>query len=57
VIARHFPTIENISTMALFRRPSGLGLELASTHETSWTEGCRYGPLRYSTRLAWPEEN
>lgn len=58
VIARHFPTIEKISAMALIRHPSGLGLELASPDEVpSWIEGCRYGPLRYSTRLALPEED
>ena len=28
VIARHFPTIEDVSTMALFRHSSGLGLGL-----------------------------
>jgi hypothetical protein len=58
VIARHFPTIEQISAMAasLCKHPSGFGIELASPDETpSWIEGCRYGPLRYSTRLALPE--
>ena len=56
VIARHFPTIEDVSTMALFRHSSGLGLGLASPSETpSWADDCRYGPLRYSTRLVWPE--
>lgn len=58
VIARHFPTIEDVSTMALFRHPTGLGVGLASPSETSsWADNCQYGPLRYSTRLAWPEEN
>lgn len=55
VIARHFPTIEDVSTMALFRHSSGLGIGLALPDETpSWTEDCRYGPLRLSTRLTWP---
>ncbi|TAM23961.1 MAG: hypothetical protein EPN68_09575 [Rhodanobacter sp.] len=57
VIARHFPTIEDISGMAQFRHSSGLGYELASPSEVApWTKECRYGPLRYSTRLAWPED-
>lgn len=57
VIARHFPTIEDVSAMALFRHSSGLGVGLASPSEAShWAEDCRYGPLRYSTRLAWPED-
>lgn len=60
VIARHFPTIEQISAMAasLCTNPSGFGIELASPDEDpSWIEGCRYGPLRYSTRLAVPVED
>lgn len=58
VIARHFPTIEDVSSMALFRHSSGLGLGLAKPGETDgWAEDCRFGPLRHSTRLAWPEES
>lgn len=57
VIARHFPTIEDVSTMALFRHSSGLGMGLASPNETpSWAEECLYGPLRHSTQLAWPTD-
>lgn len=57
VIARHFPTIEDVSHMALFRHSSGLGLGLAAPSEApSWAKDCRFGPLRFSTRLAWPEE-
>lgn len=58
VIARHFPTIEDVSTMALIRHPSGLGMvELASPAEVrSRDKEGRFGPLRYSTCLAWPEE-
>ena len=53
VIARHFPTIEDVSAMAHFRHPSGLGVGLASPQECpAWTDDCRYGPLRHSTRLA-----
>lgn len=57
IITRHFPTIEDVSAMALFRHSSGMGMGLASPHETpSWVEDCRYGPLRHSTRLAWPAD-
>ena len=57
VIARHYPTLEEVHGMALFRHhPSGLGLELADPLEDrSWEDQCRFGPLRYSTKLAWPE--
>ena len=56
VIARHFPTIEDIASMAVFRHSSGLGLGLVPPSEIpSWSENCRSGPLRHSTRLEWPE--
>ncbi len=56
-IARHFPTIEDVSSMALFRHSSGLGVGLAEPNEISLkAEDFRFGPLRYSTRLVWPEE-
>lgn len=56
VIARHFPTIEDVSQMAMFRHPTGLGVGLARPQESaSWADGCRFGPLRYSTRFDWPE--
>lgn len=55
VIARHFPTIEDVATMALFRHPSGLGMGLTPPSEVpSWTKDSPHGPLRYSTRLEWP---
>ena len=53
VIARHFPTVEDISSMSLTQHPVCLGPMLASPDET---EVGRFGPLRYSTRLVWPEE-
>ena len=57
VIARHFPTIEDISAMALLRYPIGHHAALTSPDEIDVkTEDGRFGPLRYSTRLAWPEE-
>lgn len=56
-IARHFPTIEQVLAMALIRHPTGLGIGLAEPNEDpSWAEQCQFGPLRYSTRLAWPED-
>lgn len=55
-IARHFPTIEDVASMAMFRHPTGLGVGLAMPSETTgWAEG-PLGPLRYSTRLKWPEQ-
>lgn len=57
VIARHFPTIEDISAMAQSRQPSGMSMSMASPDETSsWAEDCRHGPLRHSTHLAWPRD-
>lgn len=57
VIARHFPTIEQVSLMAQFRHPSGLGSGLEDPFEfSSLAKECRFGPLRYSTRLKWPDE-
>jgi len=39
-IARHFPTIEDVSHMAMFRDPSGLGVGLEMPSETAgWAEG------------------
>lgn len=56
-IARHFPTIEDVASMAMFRHPTGLGVGLAMPRETDgWAEACPLGPLRYSTRLMWPEQ-
>ncbi len=57
VIARHFPTVEDIASMALFRHSSGLGIGLATPGEaTGWAEDCQFGPLRHSTRLEWPAD-
>jgi hypothetical protein len=56
VIARHFPTIEDISLMAQFRLECGLGVGLAAPRDVSWEEGCPDDPLRHSTRLPFPEE-
>ena len=52
-VARHFPTIEQLDAMAI--SDPACGLERPSRHP-SWVEQCRFGPLRYSTGFAWPEE-
>lgn len=57
VIARHFPTIKTVATMSLFRHSSGLGMGLAAPNEVEWADGCPLGPLRHTTRLAWPQED
>lgn len=55
-IARHFPTVQDVSQMALFHDPSGLDIGLTSPRETDgWKDRCRFGPLTYFTRLARPE--
>ena len=55
-IARHFPTLQDISNMAIFRHPTGLGVGLVMPGEDdSWAAGCRFGPLHRGTRLTWPE--
>jgi len=57
LIARHFPTIEDVAAMALLRHPIGHAAVLAPPDEVDVaSEGGRFGPLRYSTRLAWPED-
>lgn len=56
VIARHFPTIEDVSSMALFRHSSGLGIGLAAPSEVDGWEDLGFGPLRYSTRLRFPQD-
>lgn len=55
VIARHFPTVEEISLAArLGDRFGGIGLEVLS--QVAWKDQCPCGPLTYSTRLRWPED-
>lgn len=57
LIARHFPTIEDVAVIALLRHPIGHAVMLAPPGEVDvGNEGGRFGPLRYSTRLAWPED-
>ncbi|MBM7127983.1 BPSL0761 family protein [Dyella mobilis] len=56
-IARHFPTLEDVSLMAMIRHPSGLGMGLTPPREAGWENNCPSGPLLHSTRLEWPEES
>ena len=53
IIARHFPTVEQVESMAIMN-PS-CGLEPPS-NDPSWAEQCKFGPLRYDTRLEWPDD-
>lgn len=56
-IARHFPTIEDVTRMSLFQHSPGLGFGLVSPQEVpAWEDSCKCGPLRHSTRLQWPED-
>ena len=59
-IARHFPTVEQISLMAAVILPSGVTLGLADPKELDeepvLSKEFKWGLLSYSTRLAWPEE-
>ena len=55
VIARHFPTIEDVSSMAGFRHSSGLGLDVPS-EVLPGDQQNRFGPLRHSTHLTWPKD-
>jgi hypothetical protein len=57
VIARHFPTIEDVSSMSVTPMGRFPGPMLASPSEVpAETELGKFGPLLYSTRLGWPEE-
>ncbi|WP_395734842.1 BPSL0761 family protein [Prosthecobacter sp.] len=56
VIARHFPTIEDVSTLSEAGRSSGSECGLTPLSETPIdSDDLQFGPLRYSTRLEWPE--
>lgn len=55
IIARHFPTIEQLSFMAV-EAPTGFELGLVDpSHVSDSAKRCRFGPLTYSTNLQWPE--
>lgn len=55
VIARHFPTIEEVGSMATPGFITLFGSPLAHPSEVDWRDEGDPGPLTYSTRLTWPE--
>ncbi|WP_374601999.1 BPSL0761 family protein [Arenimonas sp.] len=56
VIARHFPTIEELAGAARANKVFGGGLNLESPDKIpEWSESLTSGPLQNSTRLAIPE--
>jgi hypothetical protein len=55
VIARHFPTVEDLASAAQANNAFGSGLSLdAPERIPEWSESLASGPLRNSTRLAVP---
>ena len=52
-IARHFPTIEDVSSMAYTSETSVCAVKFSQPDESSHSSFA-YGPLRESTRLGWP---
>lgn len=55
VIARHFPTKEDVSAMAILLQPIWSGSPLALPEDVDWKDDCKYGPLLHGTRFSWPE--
>ena len=56
-IARHFPTVEDVTWLAESIRDSVLSIQLASPEQalpeqSDWD----FEPLRHSTRFSWPED-
>jgi len=56
-IARHFPTVQQISFMAMVDAGTSPDPALARPEDISSAAlDCRFGLLHDSTRLAWPSE-
>ena len=55
-IARHFPTIEEISYPSPFQPGTASPGVSMSVDLTEWARSYEHGPLTYSTRIAWPED-
>ena len=56
MIATHFPTVEQLEYLAMLQSSgSEPWLELPIGHR-QWVGDLRFGPLRYSTKLKWPED-
>jgi hypothetical protein len=58
VIARHFPTLEDVRGIAgLCDQSNGLGPTVAYPDQAEeWLKSSTHGPLRHATRLPWPDE-
>ena len=56
LIARHFPTIEDVEAMASTHVLPFLGPSLVHPDEVAWRHEGDPGPLTYNTHLSWPEE-
>jgi len=57
MIARHFPTIEQVSSTEVVRQSTAIGdTPNSPSGLQAWAEDCTFGPLRYSTQLEWPDE-
>lgn len=57
-IARHFPTVEDVSSashLRLFGRDEGMFENPRDC--VNWREGCPGTPLTWATRLHWPSED
>jgi len=56
-IARHFPTVNEVASMALSSMPTiGGGMFERPEDVQGWQDGCPAGPLRDSTRLRCPKD-
>jgi hypothetical protein len=56
-IARHFPTVEQVSSTAAFRHsPAPDEILKSPSGLQAWAQDCVFGPLRRSTQLEWPDE-
>lgn len=57
VIARHFPTLEDVRGIAgLCDQAVGLGPTVAHPDQVEeWLKSSKHGPLRHATRLPWPD--
>lgn len=56
VIARHFPTLEDVVRLSLLTETTPRRLERPLSQEIeAWCYELNHGPLIESTRLAWPD--
>ena len=60
MIARHFPTIEQLRHLAATTAssPFPFGIELEEPEANpEWREACRHGPVTLATRLRWTNDS